>query len=186
MLCDVLLHVALDGTNVLGIKHCSIHVINNFVSGKESQGVRVILESFNDLENTLEIVIGVSSPWSRAVDRLANQRRVNIKDDVDTGIVKDAHAVVMVQVGIDIIHTDGVDTQALKENSITQTGILVHQRVDTVLRLISSLSTRLITIRLLVTIVQIMCSDLRRLPIRNVMARQSQCPKSHMLSLANR
>lgn len=85
-------------------------IVDNLVTGEEKKSVWVVLESLNDSEGSVEVCGGVSGPRLSSVDGLSDQRRVDIKQHVDADIIEDAGAFIVVEVRIDIVHTDGIDT----------------------------------------------------------------------------
>lgn len=86
----------------------------------------------------------VARPWLSTVDALTRLGTVDVDDHVDTGRVEDGGAVVVVQSGVDIVHTDGVRTELLEHDGIAQTDFLVRQGVATLLRLVACLASGLV------------------------------------------
>lgn len=80
---NVLLHVTNNGTNV-GRHRLNGVLVDDLVTGKESQQVRVAPESLNHLENVLHVFEGVSAGWVGPVNVLAAQAGVDIDNHVDT------------------------------------------------------------------------------------------------------
>lgn len=108
VLGDVVLHVTDDGTNVLG-GGVSSFLVDNLVSSKETEEVVVVLEALNDTKDLLVVDGTVGGPRGAAVEVATLQRVADIEDHVDTGSVEDGSTLVVVERGLQVVNTDGVD-----------------------------------------------------------------------------
>src|SRR6185437_13606161 len=86
-------------------------------------------EGLDDTEHLLEVEGTVGSPGLGTVQGAVGQRRVDIQNYVDAGLAEDGNTLVVVQGRLDVVDTDGVDTQALHQSGVTHAGIAVGQRV---------------------------------------------------------
>ena len=156
---DVVLQVALDSPDVHGVVLGRGKIIHDFVGSKEGKGVGEGLEVLDDTEDARKVVLVVRSPWFGAVDALARERRVDIKDQVDTGGIEDGHALGVVESGINVVDTDSVHlhplevghlimhgtyTQLLHDHSIAETHVCVCEGILFRRRLVSGLTSRLV------------------------------------------
>lgn len=108
VLGDVLLHVTNNGTNVGGDRLDGI-LVDDLVTGEETQNVVEVLEGLDDTEDLL-VVFGIVGVLGRStVQGAVLERRVDIKDHVDTGGVEDGGTLVVVKRGRQVVDTDGVD-----------------------------------------------------------------------------
>ncbi len=129
MLLDVVLEVAGDGAGIGGHGGARLLVVEDLVAREEGQGVGVVLEGLDDGEGAVEVGGIVRLPGVPAGQGLADEGRVDVEHHVHAGGVEDAGALVVVQVGVDIVHADGVDTQNLEQGGITQADIGVAEGV---------------------------------------------------------
>lgn len=83
-------------------------LVDNLVSGEESKSVGVVLERLNDTEDLGVVVLVVGLPRSSAVDITGVQRRVDVKDHVDTSGIEDGDTLVVVELRRQVVNTDGV------------------------------------------------------------------------------
>lgn len=126
-------------------------LVDNLVTGKETQGVGEVLEGLDDTEDLLVVDRVVGAGRVGAVKRATGQRGVHIENHVDTRSVEDGGTLAVVDIGRQVVHTDGVDldrspqlagvnareiqqdgksyTQVLHESSIAQAGICITQGV---------------------------------------------------------
>lgn len=108
LLGDVVLHVTDDGTNVGGSQASGI-LVDHFVSGEETKNVVEGLEGLDDTKDLPVVGVGVGGPGSSAVQVAIGEGGVDIEDHVDTGGIEDRGALVVVESGLEVVHTDGVD-----------------------------------------------------------------------------
>jgi len=119
--------------------HSVVGLIGNFVGGNVAQDIGVLFESIDlGLEDGEEILVPSGIV---AVDGLAGKRSRNVQDDVDAGLFKLVHGVVMVGGGIGLIHSDAVDAEVNEVGEISVEDSLIGQDIIIVearfLRLIS-------------------------------------------------
>lgn len=93
--------------NVLRIELGGVHIIHDLVGSKEGQCVRVTLEVLHIAKHILQIALVVGGPRILTVD--AHHGRVHVHNDVDTCAVEYAHAHVMVDLRVHVVHANGVD-----------------------------------------------------------------------------
>jgi hypothetical protein len=84
-------------------------LVDDLISGKESDCVGVVLECLNHSEDTREVLDVVGGPGSGLVESAVGQRRVHIKEHVDTGGIEDRGTLVMVGAGGKIVDANRVD-----------------------------------------------------------------------------
>lgn len=96
-------HANVGGDQVLSI------LVDDLVTGKETQDVGVRLEGLDDTKDLLEVDGVVRGPRLTAVERAIGQRRVDIQNDIDTGTVEVRDTLVVVERGLQVVNTDGVD-----------------------------------------------------------------------------
>nr|POE71943.1 hypothetical protein CFP56_11819 [Quercus suber] len=118
--CDVVLQIALDGTDVGGIDARALEIVDDLVAGEEAEGVGVGLEGLHDGEDVLQIRERVGGGGIVAIDVLAGEGRVDIDQHVDAHVVEDGGAVVVVEGGVEIVDADGVDAERLHQGGIAQ------------------------------------------------------------------
>ena len=83
-------------------------IIDDFVSSKEAQCVRVAFKGLHHSEDPCEIPRVVARPWATSIQTLPTQRRVDIKKHVDSNSVEDTGAKVVIQRRIQVIDAQGV------------------------------------------------------------------------------
>jgi hypothetical protein len=116
---DVLLHVTGNGLDVGGRVGVGL-VVDDLVTGEEEEQVAVVGESVDGSKDVLEVDVVV-----RAVEGLSilTVERVlwcvGIESKVDTCIIKQLHALIVVLRVVDCVDTDGVDTEVLEVDDIT-------------------------------------------------------------------
>jgi len=84
--------------------------VDDFITSQESKGVVISREHLNNLENVLEVFWSVGGPWLQIVQVLVQQRAVDIENEVDAGGSQQGHTLVVVDIWIDGVNTDGVDS----------------------------------------------------------------------------
>lgn len=126
---DVLLHITDHGTDVSWCALVAV-LVQDLVAGEEAQQVRVVPESLDHVEDVLHVVLGVRERGVRAVNVLAGLAAVDVDYHVHAGGVEDGHTFIVVQVGRQVVHPDGVHTKLLHENGISETGVGIAERVS--------------------------------------------------------
>lgn len=58
--------------------------------------------------------------------------------------IEDGSTIVVVQVWVDVVNTNGVDTQHLHDGGVTKAGVLFGQRVHSIVRRVASAAARLV------------------------------------------
>lgn len=106
-------------------------VVANFVTGEETESVRVLGKRVNNGGVTLEQVDVPFGVFTR--DSLG--RTGQIGQNVDTSITKSLHTLVMVGSRVDRVNTDKVCLETLKDRNITRATSWVTQWIRRVLRL---------------------------------------------------
>lgn len=144
VLGDVVLQVTGDGAQVRGDISGSLNVVHNLVAGEEGQGVGVVLESLDDGEGAVHVSGVVAGPGLETGDTLANQGRVDVEDHVHASGVEDGGASIVVQVGVQVVDTDGVGTETLEEGSIAHADISVAEGILVVLGIVASAAANLV------------------------------------------
>jgi len=122
-------HVTVDGLDVLRRSLLGALLVDDFVSGKESEDIVITTKDLHDGEDVLEVHWGVGGPWLGRMHVLMGQWRVDIENQVDTSSSKHGHALIVVQGCVDGVDTDGVDTETLEKGDITSANIRVRQRI---------------------------------------------------------
>lgn len=84
-------------------------LVDNLVTGKETQDVVEVLESLNDTEDLLVVAGVVGGPGLLAVQGAGGEGRVDIENHVDSSRVEDGDTLVVVKAGLQVVDTDGVD-----------------------------------------------------------------------------
>ena len=127
---DVGLHVTDSGLDVgAGVR--GLFAVGDLVTGEETDDVLVLGQLIHDGGVTLvEVVVPLGV---LAVDGLAG--RGQIRNDVDAGLGQEIHALLVVLLRVDGVHTDGVGTEFLKHGDITLAGLGVGQRILVIVRL---------------------------------------------------
>lgn len=128
ILRDVVLHVTNDRANV-GRSQPGGILVDNLVAGEETENIVKVLECLDDTKDLLEVEMAVGSPGLHAVESTIGQGRVDVEDDVNTGRVEDGNALVVVEVGLDVVDTDSVDAQHLHQSRVTLANRGITQRV---------------------------------------------------------
>jgi hypothetical protein len=126
---DVLSHVTSDSLDIWRSWGGEI-IINNLVTGEESQGVGVVCEGIDGGEDVLEVngVVG----WVGIGSIEGVEGSVDIEDQVDTCSCQLGHAIIVVGRVVDCVDTDGVDAQLLELYDITLAGCGIGDRVNQV------------------------------------------------------
>lgn len=88
---DVLLHVTNNGTDVSRHRLNGV-LVDDLVTGEESQQVRVAPESLDHLENVLHVLEGVGAGRVGTVDVLTTETGVDVDNHVDTSLITIASA----------------------------------------------------------------------------------------------
>ena len=114
LLGNVVLHVTDDGTDIEGSQAGGI-LVDDLVSGEEAEDVVEGLERLNDTKHLLVVGIGVGGPRSGAVEVAIGERGVDVEDHVDTGSIEDGGALVVVEGGLEVVDSDGVDLEGWYE-----------------------------------------------------------------------
>jgi hypothetical protein len=83
----------------------------------------------------------VRSPGFRAVDALAAEWRIDVDDHVDTGGIEDACTLIVVNLWVDVVDADRVDTEALEKRSVAQAYFAIRERILAVLGFVSALTS---------------------------------------------
>lgn len=91
--------------------------VDDFVSGEEPKQVRIILEGLYDGEDTRQEILIVSRGGFFAVEMLARDGSADVQEDVDSGGVVDRHTFIVVQRGVNVVDSNGVD---LKREAISR------------------------------------------------------------------
>jgi hypothetical protein len=99
------------------------------MSGEETEGVRVGLEGLDNSESAVEVGGIVRGPRRGAVNGLASERRVYIKQHVHASGIEDTGTLIVVEIGVKVVDADGVDSQILQQSSITLADIAVRKRI---------------------------------------------------------
>lgn len=160
---DVVLEVTCYSTEVLGGELCRLLTLNHLVGGEEEQGVGIVGESLNNSESAVEIANVVGGPGLYRGDGLTGKRRVDINHHVHTSlftsqsakapiytvygithIVEDTSALIVVDVRVKVVDTDGVDTENLHESGITLALLGVAEGIDAGLGVVASTASRLV------------------------------------------
>lgn len=128
VLGDVVFHVASHSANVGGSIGSAV-LVDDLVTRKESKKVRVRCKSLDDAEDMGKICVGVSGPGCGAVEVGIVETIVYVEDHVDTSSVEDGSTLIVVDVGDQVVDSDGVDTQTLQKDCISQASLRVAQRV---------------------------------------------------------
>jgi hypothetical protein len=149
-------------TNIRRIVLGGSYIVDNLVTGKESQSIRISLEVLNLREDVGQVGVGVCCPGGGSVN--GHEGRVDIDNDVDTSSIKDAHARVVVGLRVDIVDTNGVDLKCrismeelpgtavakdayaklLQKNGIAQADISIAQHVLAGVRIEARLAAGLV------------------------------------------
>ncbi|KAI6776278.1 hypothetical protein HG530_000223 [Fusarium avenaceum] len=111
-------------------------VVGNLITGKETDNVVVLSKLIDNADVALvqlNVPLGVVS-----VDRDAGLRKIG--DNVDTGIVEQLHASLVVGLGVDGVGSDDVGTELLEERNITLASFLVGKRINVLGRLVVGLT----------------------------------------------
>jgi hypothetical protein len=128
VLGNVILHVAGDSANVGGCIISTLFV-DDLVTREESKKVGVRCECFNDAENMVQILAGISRPRCRAVDVGAGEAVVHIQKHVNTSSVEDGCTLVVIDLGNQVVNSNSVDTKALHNDRVSQASITIAQRI---------------------------------------------------------
>jgi len=131
-----------DGLDIAGRAHLRALGVDNLVTGEESEDVVVSGEDLNNLKDVLEVHGSVGGPWLHIVQVLVLKGRVDIEHEVDAGSGKHGHALVVVNMGVDGVDTDGVDAELLEQEDVTSANLGVGERVGAAL--VGSTSTGLV------------------------------------------
>ena len=164
---QVALHSAQVRRNYLG----SSGLVNDFVGREEGKSVWVVLKSLDDGESAVQIAVIVRGPGSVAVERIAKAGRVDVQEHIDAGLktnlvsilvrngsaklttsgissetysIEDASALVVVEVGAEIVGADSVDAELLHEGSVATAASAIRQGILTILRLVAGFAARLV------------------------------------------
>lgn len=125
LLLDVGLGVS-DGSLNVGGSVSVGNLVGDFVTGKETQDVGVVVESVDDggvSLQQLDVPLRVGS-----VDR--GVRLGQVSNDVDSGVIQHLHTFSVVQGGVQGVHSDDVCVQLLQVRDISLTSFDVAQWVD--------------------------------------------------------
>lgn len=106
VLGNVLLHITDNGTNILRHGVTGI-LVDNLVSGEETQDIVEVLEGLDDTENLLEVCGAVGLPGRNTVQ--SSFGGVDIEDHVDTGRIENGSTFVVVKSGGQVVNTNSVD-----------------------------------------------------------------------------
>lgn len=126
---DVLTQITSDGLDI-GSSRGRRTVIDNLVTGEESEGVLVAGESINSSEDVLEVDIVVRLRGLGTVDGVFGS--VDIEHQVDASISQGIHALVVVLRVVDRVDTDGVQTELLELGNVTLATIGISDGVSQV------------------------------------------------------
>lgn len=88
-------------------------LINNLISREKRQRIRIILKPLDDTKDLLEVSRVIAIPRLRAIEVIALQRRVHVKDHVDARSIEDRCAFIVVQTGGEVVNSDSVHAQSL-------------------------------------------------------------------------
>ena len=91
--------------------------IYDFVSSKEPEHIGIIHESFHDGENTLQEILGIRRGRLFAVEMLTIDGCADVQQEVDPGGIVDRDTLVVVQLRVKIVDTDGVNLKIEREAS---------------------------------------------------------------------
>jgi hypothetical protein len=81
--------------------------VDEFIASEESHGIWVVLEGFDHTKDMGKIINVVCTGRVIAVN--GHKWSIHIKYHIDTSCVEDTCTIVVVDVGIDVIHADGID-----------------------------------------------------------------------------
>jgi hypothetical protein len=79
-------------TNVLRVELCGIEIVHNLIGSKEPKGVGQVFEVLDNSEDARKVVGVVAGPWLCAVDTLALEGRIDVKNHVDSSGIEDGGA----------------------------------------------------------------------------------------------
>ena len=113
MFGNVGLHLTSESADIGRVLLASVDGVHDLVAREESQSIGVVLECFDHSEDVLEVSLGVSRARVGAVDVLSFIGRVDVENDVDADRVEDGHALIVVQSGVEVVRTDGINTDVL-------------------------------------------------------------------------
>lgn len=123
----VVLHVtsnSLDiGSRLVGV----LFVVDDLVTGEKGKSVGVFGEHLDGGKDTLKVLGIVRGTGVATVDGVLGV--VDIEDQINTGILKSLHALVVVELVVDSIDTDCVDTKVLEVLNIAETDVSVAKRI---------------------------------------------------------
>lgn len=118
---NVILDVSGNGSNIL--RHlCDRIFVDNLVGTEETEGIREVLESLDDLEHTSDVVQVVIFPWCNSVERFIGKWTVDINDHIDTSGIEDGGTSGVIDIGIEVVDTNSIHAQSLHEDGIAQAG----------------------------------------------------------------
>lgn len=138
VLLDVILDVAGDSAHVRGDGGTRLLIVHDLVAGEEAEGVGVVLEGLNDCKGAVKVLGIIRFPRVEAGKGLADQRGVDVEKHVHARSVEDTGALIVVEIRVEVVNTDGVDTQNLHQGRITQANVLVAKRVTLELGVVAS------------------------------------------------
>lgn len=126
---NVLSHITSDSLDIWCSWGGEI-IVDNFVTGEESQCVGIVCEGIDGGEDVLEVngVVG----WVGIGSVEGVERCVDIEDQVDACSSQLGHAIIVVGGVVDSVDTDGVDAQLLELYNITLAGCGIRDRIDQV------------------------------------------------------
>lgn len=115
---DVRLHLTSESADVGRVLLRRVDIVHDLVAGEEGKSVGVALEGLDHGEDVLEVPLVVGRAGVGAVDVLTLVRGVDIQHDVDADRVEDRHALIVVEVRVEVVGSDGVDADVLSMLSV--------------------------------------------------------------------
>ena len=101
-------------SNIWWINGGCVDIVDEFIAREESHGVWVILERLDHTKDVCKVINVVCAGRVIAID--GHKGSIHIKYHVDTSRVEDTCALVVIRVGIDVIHADGIDLIKCQHN----------------------------------------------------------------------
>jgi hypothetical protein len=87
-----------------------LDIINDFISGKEHKGIRIVFEVLDDGKGSLQVNIIVTLPWLISRKTFVGEWGIDINNHIDSSGIEDACAKIMVEGWIDIVYSNSIDT----------------------------------------------------------------------------
>lgn len=134
---DVVSHVTGDSLDVGSCLVGVLLVVDDLVTGEESESVFVLGEHLDGGEDTLDVGSVVRVTGLGTVDGVLGV--VHIENQVDASVVEGLHTLIVAGAVVDGVDTDNVDTELLEVRDITLADLGVGKRI-----LVSGGTTRLV------------------------------------------